>query len=205
MVDLVTEGVDCVLRAGDPGDSSLTGRRIAAFDQATMASPAYLERHGVPATPDELAGHRMVAYSASASGQPYPLEFEAEGREWLIPLPYDIAVRGAELYTAAGVAGFGLFQVPRYRVEHQIAAGQLVPVLEDFPPPPMPFRCCIRKADTCRRALGCSSIGCPSFSNPFGREGIATDVRVSVRISCRSPLPPPYTLRERKPCLLASI
>jgi DNA-binding transcriptional LysR family regulator len=138
MVDLITEGVDCVLRAGDLTDSSLIGRRITTFEQLTLASPAYLERHGVPATPNDLENHRMVAYAASATGQPYPLEFMEEGVLREMRLPYDLVVRGAEIYTAAGVAGLGLIQVPRYRVEHQIAAGQLVAVLEGFPPPPLP-------------------------------------------------------------------
>ncbi|MDQ0393670.1 LysR family transcriptional regulator [Labrys monachus] len=138
MVDLVTEGVDCVVRAGDLSDSSLIGRRLTMFEQITAASPAYLDRHGVPSAPDDLDGHRMVAYTASATGLPYPMEFGRDGREWEIPLPHDVVVRGAEIYTAAGVAGLGLIQVPRYRVAHQIAAGQLVPVLEAFPPPPMP-------------------------------------------------------------------
>lgn len=137
MVDLVTEGVDCVVRAGDLSDSSLIGRRIASFEQLTLASPGYLERHGVPTTPDDLGGHRMVAYAASATGQPYPLEFMEQGAVREIAPPYDLVVRGAEIYTAAGVAGLGLIQVPRYRVEHQIAAGQLVAILEGFPPPPM--------------------------------------------------------------------
>lgn len=138
MVDLITEGVDCVLRAGELSDSSLIGRRITMFKQLTLASPAYLERHGVPATPDDLAGHCMVAYAASGTGQPYPLEFEKDGRDWQVRLPHDVVVRGAEIYTAAGLAGLGLIQVPRYRVEHQIAARQLVPILEAFPPPPIP-------------------------------------------------------------------
>jgi DNA-binding transcriptional LysR family regulator len=138
MVDLITEGIDCVVRAGELSDSSLIGRRITSFEQLTLASPAYLERHGVPATPDHLEGHRMVAYTASATGQPYPLEFTENGQVRERPLPYDLVVRGAEIYTAAGGAGLGLIQVPRYRVEHRIAAGQLVPVLEGFPPPPIP-------------------------------------------------------------------
>ena len=137
MVDLITEGVDCVVRAGELSDSSLIGRRVAVFEQLTLASPGYLERHGVPMTPDDLDGHRMVAYTTSATGQPYPMEFRSEGRIREIPLPYEIVVRGAEIYTASGVAGLGLIQVPRYRVQHQIAAGQLVPLLQDFPPPAM--------------------------------------------------------------------
>lgn len=137
MVDLVTEGVDCVIRAGDLADSSLTGRRVASFPQITVASPGYLDRFGIPATPDDLDGHRMVAYVASGTGQPYPLEFGKNGRDWSVPLPFDIAVRGAEIYTASAVAGLGLIQVPRYRVEQQIASGQLVAVMRDYPPPPM--------------------------------------------------------------------
>ena len=138
MVDLITEGVDCVVRAGELSDSSLIGRRITVFEQLTLASPAYLERRGVPSSPDDLDGHRMVAYTASATGQPYPLEFEQDGTTREITLPYDIVVRGAEIYTASGVAGLGLIQVPRYRVADQILAGQLVSVLDAFPPPPMP-------------------------------------------------------------------
>lgn len=80
MVDLITEGVDCVLRAGDLSDSSLIGRRVAMLEQVTLASPAYLARFGVPASPDGLAGHRVVAYTASD-----------------IPLRYDVVVRGAEI------------------------------------------------------------------------------------------------------------
>jgi len=138
MVDLITEGVDCVIRAGDLADSSLIGRRIAVFEQLTVASPTYLERHGAPSGLDDLDGHRMVAYTASATGRPYPLEFREGGETREISLPHDIVVRGAEIYTASGVAGLGLIQVPRYRVDHQIAAGLLTPVLEAFPPPPMP-------------------------------------------------------------------
>lgn len=138
MVDLITEGVDCVLRAGELSDSSLIGRRITVFEQLTLASPAYLERHGVPSTPDDLDGHRMVGYTSSATGQPYPLEFRTAGGLQEVALPHDIVVRGAEIYTASGAAGLGLIQVPRYRVEHQIAAGQLVPILEAFPPPRIP-------------------------------------------------------------------
>lgn len=138
MIDLITEGVDCVLRAGDLPDSSLIGRRLAAFPQATLASPAYLDRYGRPGKMDELQGHRMVGYAASATGKPYPMEFEIKGELVEIPLPFDALVRGAEIYTAAGVAGLGLIQVPRYRVQHQIAAGELEIVLADIPPPVMP-------------------------------------------------------------------
>ncbi|EQB29693.1 hypothetical protein M529_23230 [Sphingobium ummariense RL-3] len=139
MVDLVEEGIDCVLRAGVLPDSSLVGRKVAESEQATLASPAYFERFGVPSAVDDLSGHRMVAYAASASGQPYALDFMVDGETREVLLPFDVTVRGAEIYTAAGVAGLGLIQVPRYRVQHQIESGELVPVLQDNLPPPMPI------------------------------------------------------------------
>lgn len=139
MVDLVSEGIDCVLRAGALPDSSLVGRQVAVSQQMTLASPDYLRRHGVPASPEELTGHRMVAYTASATGQPDTLDFEIDGRIVEIALPYDVSVRGAEIYTAAGRAGLGLIQVPRYRVQHELGSGELVAVLTDFRPAPMPI------------------------------------------------------------------
>jgi DNA-binding transcriptional LysR family regulator len=139
MVDLVEEGVDCVLRAGVLPDSSLVGRKVAESEQLTLASPGYLERFGVPSALDHLTGHRMVAYAASTTGQPYALDFDVEGVVREVLLPFDVVVRGAEIYTAAGVAGLGLIQVPRYRVQHQIDSGELVPVLQDNPPHRMPI------------------------------------------------------------------
>lgn len=138
MVDLVEEGIDCVLRAGVLPDSLLIGRKVADAEQLTLASPGYLDRFGVPSTMDDLAGHRMVAYSASATGEPYVLDFTVAGAKRELLLPFDVTVRGAEIYTAAGAAGLGLIQVPRYRVQHQIDAGELIPVLLRHPPPGMP-------------------------------------------------------------------
>ncbi|TIP54222.1 MAG: LysR family transcriptional regulator, partial [Mesorhizobium sp.] len=137
LVDLVREGVDCVIRAGMLPDSDMIVRRLGIAREITVASPAYLERFGIPASLEDLEGHRMVGYAASTTGQPYSLEFDRDGREREILLPHDLIVRGAEIYTAAGVAGLGLIQVPRYRVRDQVDNGALVSVLEDFPPPPM--------------------------------------------------------------------
>lgn len=138
MVDLIGEGIDCVLRAGSLPDSSLIGRQVAASEQLTLASPEYVARYGMPKSLDDLALHRMVAYSASTSGQPYGLDFTVNGSTQEVMLPFDVTVRGAEIYTAAGMAGLGLIQVPRYRVQRQLDAGELIPLLPNHPPPRMP-------------------------------------------------------------------
>ena len=78
-VDLVREGVDCVLRVGDLADSTMVGRRIALLEEVTCASPAYLDRHGTPSTPDDLDGHRAIGFLSSATGNTLPLEFIRNG------------------------------------------------------------------------------------------------------------------------------
>lgn len=138
LVDMVREGVDCVLRAGALQDSSLVGRQIALMPQVTVASPAYLARFGTPASVDDLAGHRAVDYLSSATGRSIALDFMVEGRNVQVRPGSVISVTGAELYTGAALAGLGLAQVPRYRVERELAAGHLRIVLPKAPPAPMP-------------------------------------------------------------------
>ncbi|MBC8745776.1 MULTISPECIES: LysR family transcriptional regulator [Paraburkholderia] len=138
LVDLVREGVDCVLRAGVLQDSSMVGRRVAQLRQVTVASPAYLVAYGEPADPAALSTHRAVNYVSSATGKPVPLEFRVDGRDTALVLPSAVSVSGAELYTGAAVAGLGIVQVPRYRVDGELAAGRLRVILADYPPPPMP-------------------------------------------------------------------
>ncbi|MBC8739413.1 LysR family transcriptional regulator [Paraburkholderia sp. UCT31] len=138
LVDLVREGIDCVLRAGVLQDSSMVGRRVAQLQQVTVASPAYLAVYGEPADPDALSTHRAVNYVSSATGKPVPLEFRVDGRDTALVLPSAVSVSGAELYTGAALAGLGIVQVPRYRVDGELAAGRLRVILADYPPPPMP-------------------------------------------------------------------
>ncbi|KAF1072610.1 LysR family transcriptional regulator [Variovorax sp.] len=142
LIDLVREGVDCVLRAGTLQDSSMVGRRIALLPQVTVASPGYLARHGEPADPAALAApgstHRAVDYLSSATGKPVPLEFTVDGRVSTLQLPATVSVTGTDLYTGSAVAGLGLVQVPRYRVAAELADGRLKVVLDGFAPPPMP-------------------------------------------------------------------
>ena len=64
-IDLIREGVDCVLRIGELRDSSLVARRLTVLPQVCCVSRAYLARHGTPQVPDDLAGHRAVDYQSA--------------------------------------------------------------------------------------------------------------------------------------------
>ncbi len=137
-IDLVNEGVDCVLRAGELLDSSLIGRRLAALEQVTVASPDYLQQQGVPKTISDLKRHKAVGYSLDAKSKPTELDFISSKKQISIDLATSIIVAGADLYTGAALAGLGIIQVPRYRIASELKAGVLQEILPDNPPPVMP-------------------------------------------------------------------
>lgn len=137
-VDLVREGVDCVVRAGELVDSDMVVRRLGLMAEITVASPAYLADRGMPVAPDALQGHHMIGFVSSRTGQPLPLEFTHKGRIVEVTLPARVLVSGAETSAAAARLGLGLAQAPRYRFADDLASGALVEVLADFPPTPTP-------------------------------------------------------------------
>ena len=137
-VDLVREGVDCVLRVGDLKDSAMVGRRVALLEEVTCASPGYLARYGMPATVDDLRGHVAIGFMSSATGTTLPLEFLINGELRNVDLPARLTVAAAETYVAAARHGLGLIQVPRYNIATDLEAGILVKVLPEYPPSPTP-------------------------------------------------------------------
>jgi len=139
LADLVREGIDCVLRVGVPQDSDMIARRVAMLEEVTLASPDYLERFGMPDSPDDLeGGHRMVGFHSTATGGLLPLEFTTGGKVRTVTLPATVSVNAAESYVAAAALGLGLIQVPRYHAEAALAARRLVELLPAFAPPPTP-------------------------------------------------------------------
>ena len=138
-VDLVREGVDCVVRAGTPADSDMVIRRLGVMEEITCASPGYLARHGVPRTPDRLDGHLMVGFVSSRTGRSLPLEFTASGKTIEVMLPARVLVSGADMSVAAARLGLGLIQAPRRRFDDDLASGALLEVLKDFSPTPTPL------------------------------------------------------------------
>lgn len=137
-VDLVHEGVDCVLRYGHLRDSELVARQVALLQRLTCATPDYLEKFGVPARIDDLAGHRMVGLRSLTSGQVTPLEFLEGGSLRTQPLACALTVTGTESYLAAIRLGLGMAQVPHFHVTDDLRSGRLIEILPSVPPPSMP-------------------------------------------------------------------
>jgi DNA-binding transcriptional LysR family regulator len=137
-VDLVREGVDCVLRAGELQDSAMIARRVAMLEEGTYASPDYLTRFGAPRTPDDLASHRMIGFVSSATGNVIPLEFTVDGELQHVTATLALSVVSGDMMVATARMGLGLIQVPRYHVASDLASGALVEVLAEFRPSPTP-------------------------------------------------------------------
>jgi len=137
-VDVVREGIDCVLRYGQLADSDLIARRVAMLDRITCAAPVYLDRHGVPETIEALEGHRMIGLRSHTTGHVAPLEFAVGDGFRTVMLPAPVSVTGTESYLATALLGFGIFQVPRFHATRDLAAGRLVEILPDHLPPSAP-------------------------------------------------------------------
>ncbi|WP_415749310.1 LysR family transcriptional regulator [Caballeronia sp. J97] len=138
-VDLIQEGVDCVIRVGTLQDSSLVARRIGVFQGVTVAAPQYLERNGTPITIDDLQNHTAVNYFSSRTGRIMDMDFVVDDETIEVKMRGMIAVNDAEAYLSCGLKGVGIIQVPRFMALPYLRAGELVEVLPQWNPLPMPI------------------------------------------------------------------
>ncbi|HEY4924189.1 MAG TPA: LysR substrate-binding domain-containing protein [Roseiarcus sp.] len=138
-VDVIREGVDCVLRFGNLPDSDMIARRLTILERLTCASPDYLARFGLPKDVDALDGHRMIGLRSLTTGVVRPMDFVVGGALRNLTLPTIISVTGTESYLATARLGLGLVQVPRFHAAADLAEGTLVQVLADCPPAPIPI------------------------------------------------------------------
>ena len=131
-VDLVEEGVDCAVRAGQLVDSSLIARRVGILHFVTCAVPSYLDRYGRPSHPDELTRHLCVNYFSSKTGKIVDWDFSRGAERVQVALPGHIALNDTTAYTAAGLAGLGIVQMPNFLLEPLLADGTFEQVLPEW-------------------------------------------------------------------------
>jgi DNA-binding transcriptional LysR family regulator len=137
-IDLIREGVDCVLRFGHLPDSDMIARQVVVLERLTCAAPNYFARYGMPTDAGALDGHTMIGIRSLTTGRLRPMEFMVGDTLREIPLPVVMSVTGPESYLATARLGLGLVQVPRFHAETDLANGTLIQVLPDCPPPSVP-------------------------------------------------------------------
>ena len=139
-IDLINEGVDCVIRGGALADTSLIARRICELDFVTCAAPSYLAKYGTPAEPSDLEReHVLASYFSSLTGKPFPLYFHRDDDVIEVDRRSMAAVNESTAHVSGLVAGLGIGQTFRYVAQPHIDNGGLVPILEKWSRPPHPL------------------------------------------------------------------
>lgn len=125
------EGADLLFRIGPLRDSSLQARVLAPQRFQVAASPAYLERHGTPEHPDELARHQCLVYKGVSGLQRW---FFRKGTQPWVPYSVKGPLTGnhAETLTQAAEQGAGLVMFPSWLIGESVRNGTLVPVLGSY-------------------------------------------------------------------------
>ncbi len=137
-LDLIEEGLDVAVRIGSLADSTLVVRQVGSVRRVVVASPAYLERRGVPLTPRDLADHDTIFGMARSAAREW--RFGAWPRGAVVRLSPRLLVDDVEAQIQAALAGRGVARPLSYQVTEELAVGSLVRVLRDFEPEPLPVQ-----------------------------------------------------------------
>ena len=135
VVDIVNESFDCAVRVGDLPDSSLVSVRLADNRRLCVATPAYLQRAGTPQHPSELARHECLTLSSDAS-QTRGWAFNVDGEVTHLRPSGRLDCTDGQVLHDWCLAGLGIAWRSTWEVEHEVASGQLVSVLDAFAAPP---------------------------------------------------------------------
>lgn len=135
--NLIENVVDVAIRIGTLSDSSLVARRIGCVEFATVATPAYFEKHGIPATPGDLNGLPAVVFSHQ--GTPRTWRYRVDGQD-VVASPHPLVLSNDAEYIRTAVAtGIGVANNPSWLFQDELASGKLRRVLQDYTPPMLPI------------------------------------------------------------------
>lgn len=137
-VDLVAEGVDCVLRIGELPNSSLVARRLGAATMVTCAAPGYLKAAAPLTTPGDLSRHTCASFLSGINKRPLPWHFTPDGKDGAVLPKSTLLVNDSTAYVLCAKAGFGVIQAPGLLVDSHLSDGSLVEVLKGYRPPARP-------------------------------------------------------------------
>jgi DNA-binding transcriptional LysR family regulator len=136
-LDLVEEGLDLAIRIGHLNDSSLIARRLGFSGRRTVATQSYLDRHGIPLSPQDLAHYEGIAFVFRGTPQDWrfrgpdgPMEIRPAGR---------VRANDAENIRQAVLSGLGIAHVPAWLFHAEIRRGEVKVLLEKWQPPADPI------------------------------------------------------------------
>jgi LysR family transcriptional regulator for bpeEF and oprC len=137
--DLVKEGLDAVVRIGLLDDSNLVGRKFDDQTIWTCASPQYLAERSEPKSPDDLPQHNCLSFRFPSSGRDRLWQFRVGKGQISLAPDSRVRVGDGEALVQAAVAGMGIVQAPSYIAKNEVKRGNLVEILQEYRPEPLPI------------------------------------------------------------------
>lgn len=133
--DLVADGVDLAVRFGEQPSSSLIGRQLLKTRVLTVASPAYLKKHGRPQHPTDLESpeHVCIDFRDSQTGRPYPWEFHRGAERLFVNTRRRLMVNDVGTMHRVCEEGQAVAQVLELGVESVVREGRLIELFPDWP------------------------------------------------------------------------
>jgi DNA-binding transcriptional LysR family regulator len=131
--DLIADGMDVAVRFGEPPQTSLIARQLMQTRVITVASPAYIERHGRPKTPADVARHSCIFYQDPRTGRAFEWELRRGKKVVDLETHGRILVNDAGTTLATCLAGLGIAQVFLIGLKEYLDSGQLVDLFPDWP------------------------------------------------------------------------
>jgi DNA-binding transcriptional LysR family regulator len=138
VVDLVEEGFDLAVRIGAPGSENLVARKLGETRLVPCAAPRYLQAHGAPRVPEDLAQHNCFTYEYVTPRNLWRFH-DAAANERAVRVSGSLHSNNGDLLAEAAAQGAGIVFEPAFIVGPEVRAGRLVPLLQDFVAPRMPI------------------------------------------------------------------
>ena len=138
IVDIVDEGFDLAVRIGATGSQNLVGRKIGATRVLCCAAPSYLERHGEPHEPEDLAKHACLTYEYMPNRNVWSFRDPAGG-ERTVRVAGPVHANNGRFLEALAAEGAGISREPDFISGPDVRAGRLKTILTKFEPPPLPI------------------------------------------------------------------
>lgn len=138
VVDLMDEGMDVAVRIAVLPDSTLSAVRVGEVRRVVCASPEFLARHGRPRAPRDLEDFDCIGLQSATMPAPWMFPSRPDGATEAVRPPMRLLVNNADVAVAAAAAGRGITRVLSYQAAEAVRQGQLVILLADHEPPPVP-------------------------------------------------------------------
>lgn len=139
-VDLIRDGIDCLIRNGGPTESGLVEKEIASLVSVNCVSPTYIKKYGRPKNLDDLKNHKIIHYSQNLGGKLHEFEYFDGTKCHYIKMKSIITVNSTISYLSACLTGLGIAQVPFSSARKFLEDGSLVEVLPKYKAEPFNLR-----------------------------------------------------------------